>query len=155
LVLALQLFLLVTRADAATTIIRVGYPQLNGGQTPLWNIPENKIDRQYGIEINPVYIPGESGLPSRRFPGRLTWRSPAARLSMRCSAERILSTSVCRSQPTRSPFMPARNQRGARPARQSSWSDKQHPRTLKIFMTIVFLQELESTGFVKELYGGK
>src|SRR6266498_3044501 len=38
--------------------IRVGYPQLNGGQTPLWNIPENKIDRQYGIEINPVYIPG-------------------------------------------------------------------------------------------------
>jgi ABC-type nitrate/sulfonate/bicarbonate transport system substrate-binding protein len=58
LVLALQLFLLVTRADASTTTIRVGYPQLNGGQTPLWNIPENKIDRQYGIEINPVYIPG-------------------------------------------------------------------------------------------------
>ena len=58
LVLALQLFLLVTRADAATTTIRAGYPQLNGGQTPLWNIPENKIDRQYGIEINPVYIPG-------------------------------------------------------------------------------------------------
>jgi len=58
LVLAFQLFLLVTRATAATTTIRVGYPQLNGGQTPLWNIPENKIDRQYGIEINPVYIPG-------------------------------------------------------------------------------------------------
>ena len=58
LVLALQLFLLVTRADAATTTIRAGYPQLNGGQTPLWNIPENKIDRQYGIEVNPVYIPG-------------------------------------------------------------------------------------------------
>ena len=58
LVLAFQLFLLVTRAAAATTTIRVGYPQLNGGQTPLWNIPENKIDRQYGIEINPVYIPG-------------------------------------------------------------------------------------------------
>ena len=54
LVLALQLFLLVTRADAATTNIRVGYPQLNGGQVPLWNIPENKIDRQYGIEIYPV-----------------------------------------------------------------------------------------------------
>jgi ABC-type nitrate/sulfonate/bicarbonate transport system substrate-binding protein len=57
-VLALQLFLLVTRANAATTSIRVGYPQLNGGQTPLWNIPENKIDRQYGIEVHPVYIPG-------------------------------------------------------------------------------------------------
>ena len=54
LVLALQLFLLVTRADAATTNIRVGSPQLNGGQVPLGNIPENKIDRQYGIEIYPV-----------------------------------------------------------------------------------------------------
>lgn len=67
-VLALQLFLLVTRANAATTTIRVGYPQLNGGQTPLWNIPKNKIDRQYGIEIHPVYIPGESGLRSQRSP---------------------------------------------------------------------------------------
>ena len=43
-VLALQLFLLVRGANAATINIRVGYPQLNGGQTPsLWNIPENKI----------------------------------------------------------------------------------------------------------------
>ena len=41
-VLALQLFLLVTRAHAATTNIRVGYSQLNGGQTPLWNIPGNQ-----------------------------------------------------------------------------------------------------------------
>jgi hypothetical protein len=54
LVLALQLFLLVTRADSVMTNIRVGYPQLNDGQLPLWNIPENKIDRQYGIEIHPV-----------------------------------------------------------------------------------------------------
>jgi len=35
-VLALQLFLLVTHARAATTNIRVEYSQLNGGQTPLW-----------------------------------------------------------------------------------------------------------------------
>jgi hypothetical protein len=43
-VLALQLFLLVTHTNAAATNIRVGYPQLNGGQTPpLWNIAENKI----------------------------------------------------------------------------------------------------------------
>jgi hypothetical protein len=54
-VLALQLFLLVTHARAATTNTRVGYSQLNGGQTPLWNIPANKIDRQYGIEIHPFY----------------------------------------------------------------------------------------------------
>ncbi len=43
---------------AAATIVRVGYPQLNGGQTPLWVIPENKLDQKYGIDVNPVYIPG-------------------------------------------------------------------------------------------------
>lgn len=47
-----------TSLEAATTTIRVGYPQLNGGQTPLWNIPENKIDQKYGLDIKPVYIPG-------------------------------------------------------------------------------------------------
>ena len=52
------LFAVSTSLDAATITIRVGYPQLNGGQTPLWNIPENKIDRQYGIDVIPVYIPG-------------------------------------------------------------------------------------------------
>jgi NitT/TauT family transport system substrate-binding protein len=46
-----------TAAQAATTV-RVGYPQLNGGQTPLWNIPESKIDQKYGLDIRPVYIPG-------------------------------------------------------------------------------------------------
>jgi len=53
-VLALQLFLLVTHAHASTTCIRVGYSQLNDGQTPLWNVPENRIDRQYGIATHPV-----------------------------------------------------------------------------------------------------
>jgi ABC-type nitrate/sulfonate/bicarbonate transport system substrate-binding protein len=28
------------------------------GATPLWNIPEGKIDRQYSIDVSPVYIPG-------------------------------------------------------------------------------------------------
>ena len=45
-VLALQLFLLVTRAHASTTSISMGYSQLNDGQTPLWNVLENRIDRQ-------------------------------------------------------------------------------------------------------------
>ena len=45
-------------ATSPTTTIRVGYPQLNGGQTPLWNIPENKLDQKYGLDIKPVYIPG-------------------------------------------------------------------------------------------------
>jgi len=31
-------------AAAAPTTIRVGYPQLNGGQTPLWNIADSKLD---------------------------------------------------------------------------------------------------------------
>jgi ABC-type nitrate/sulfonate/bicarbonate transport system substrate-binding protein len=45
-------------AAAAPTMIRVGYPQLNGGQTPLWNIADSKIDQKYGLDIKPVYIPG-------------------------------------------------------------------------------------------------
>ncbi|HMA82342.1 MAG TPA: ABC transporter substrate-binding protein [Candidatus Binatia bacterium] len=42
----------------AATTVRVGYPQLNGGQTPLWNIPEYKLDQKYGFDVKPVYIPG-------------------------------------------------------------------------------------------------
>ena len=45
-------------AGGATLAIRVGYPQLNGGQTPLWNIRESRIDQKYGIDVHPVYIPG-------------------------------------------------------------------------------------------------
>ena len=45
-------------AAAPKTTIRVGYPQLNGGQTPLWNIADSKIDQKYGLDIKPVYIPG-------------------------------------------------------------------------------------------------
>ena len=43
--------------NGATTI-RVGYPQLNGGQTPLWNIADSKLDQKYGLDVRPVYIPG-------------------------------------------------------------------------------------------------
>ena len=57
-VLVLQLLFLVSRGSAATVNVRAGYPQLNGGQTPLWNIPEGKIDRRYRIDLHPVYIPG-------------------------------------------------------------------------------------------------
>ena len=42
----------------AATTIKVGYPQLNGGQTPLWVIPELKLDQKYGIDVKPVFIPG-------------------------------------------------------------------------------------------------
>ena len=106
LVLALQLFLLVTRADAATTTIRAGYPQLNGGQTPLWNIPENKIDRQYGIEVNPVYIPGGVRLTQSVVSGSvdMALTGGAAVNAMLSGAD--LSTSACRSPPMHFPFTP-------------------------------------------------
>src|ERR1044071_7133182 len=57
----LAIFLLLTSStvlNAATITVRVGYPQLNGGQTPLWNIPESKLDQKYGVDVKPVYIPG-------------------------------------------------------------------------------------------------
>ena len=43
---------------AAPSTLRIGYPQLNGGQIPLWNIPELKLDQKYGLDVKPVYIPG-------------------------------------------------------------------------------------------------
>ena len=58
--LALALVAMVNPADAVT--IKVGYPQLNGGQTPLWLISDAKIDRRYGVEINPVLISGGARL---------------------------------------------------------------------------------------------
>ena len=57
-VLIIGLFAPSSFTQAATIIIKVGYPQLNGGQTPLWAIPELKLDQQYGIDVKPVYIPG-------------------------------------------------------------------------------------------------
>lgn len=53
-------FFAVNHLFAATppTTIRVGYPQLNGGQTPLWNIADSKLDVKYNLDIKPVYIPG-------------------------------------------------------------------------------------------------
>ncbi|HXG50672.1 MAG TPA: ABC transporter substrate-binding protein [candidate division Zixibacteria bacterium] len=47
-----------THAAASSFTVRVGYPQLNGGQAPLWVLPEARVDRQYGVDLKPVYIPG-------------------------------------------------------------------------------------------------
>lgn len=49
-------------ARAAAVSISTAYPQLNGGQTPLWLIPDTGIDRRYGVEIKPVLIPGGARL---------------------------------------------------------------------------------------------
>jgi ABC-type nitrate/sulfonate/bicarbonate transport system substrate-binding protein len=58
LALVIPLLLQSSFTQAATITITVGYPQLNGGQTPLWAIPELKLDQPYGIDVKPVFIPG-------------------------------------------------------------------------------------------------
>ena len=55
---AFAFFAAIPLHAAAATTIRVGYPQLNGGQTPLWNIADSKLDVKYNLDIKPVYIPG-------------------------------------------------------------------------------------------------
>lgn len=49
-------------SHSATISVSAGYPQLNGGQTPLWLIADTGIDRRYGVEIKPVLIPGGTRL---------------------------------------------------------------------------------------------
>jgi ABC-type nitrate/sulfonate/bicarbonate transport system substrate-binding protein len=61
-VLVLIFSAIVGSAVADAQPVRVGFPQLNGGQTPLWTISEVKLDRKYGIEVRPVYIPGGARL---------------------------------------------------------------------------------------------
>ena len=69
-VLVLIICLRAGSANApAPSTIRVGYPQLNGGQIPLWNIPEQRLDRQYGLDIKPVYIPGGVSLTQSALSG--------------------------------------------------------------------------------------
>jgi hypothetical protein len=46
------------RIGGAATTLRVGYPQLNGRQTPLWNIAGSRIDQRFGLDLKPIYIPG-------------------------------------------------------------------------------------------------
>jgi ABC-type nitrate/sulfonate/bicarbonate transport system substrate-binding protein len=58
LALVIPLLLQSSFIQAAAITIKVGYPQLNGGQIPLWVIPELKFDQQYGIDVKPVFIPG-------------------------------------------------------------------------------------------------
>jgi NitT/TauT family transport system substrate-binding protein len=61
--LFLALILLLTgAANAANVAIRAGFPQLNGAQAPLWTIPEAKLDRQYGLDLKLIYIPGGARL---------------------------------------------------------------------------------------------
>jgi len=76
---------------AAPSTIRVGYPQLNGGQIPLWNIPEQRLDRQYGLDIKPVYIPGGVSLTQSALSGSvdIALKGGAAINAMLSGAEMI------------------------------------------------------------------
>jgi ABC-type nitrate/sulfonate/bicarbonate transport system substrate-binding protein len=56
-------------AASSVTPIRVGYPQLNGAVTPLWTIQEAKLDRPYGVDLKPIYIPGGSRLTQTAVSG--------------------------------------------------------------------------------------
>jgi NitT/TauT family transport system substrate-binding protein len=49
-------------AHAANVPVRAGFPQLNGAQAPLWTIPEAGLDRQYGLDLKLIYIPGGARL---------------------------------------------------------------------------------------------
>jgi len=60
--LTLVLLGLVNPPEVTAITIRTGFPQLNGGQTPLWVISEANIDRQYGIDLKTIYIPGGARL---------------------------------------------------------------------------------------------
>lgn len=64
-VLVTALFTLLAAAGgvhAAAISVSAGYPQLNGGQTPLWLMPDTGIDRRYGVDVRPVLIPGGARL---------------------------------------------------------------------------------------------
>ena len=43
LVIAFNLVLVIARTNAAAINIRAGYPQLNGGETPLWNSRNTRL----------------------------------------------------------------------------------------------------------------
>lgn len=60
--LLLMLSVVQNSAVAHGQAVRAGFPQLNGGQTPLWTITEAKLDRKYGIEVRPIYIPSGARL---------------------------------------------------------------------------------------------
>lgn len=69
LVLALLSLSAAAGVDSATVSISAGYPQLNGGQTPLWLMPDTGIDRRYGVEVKPVLIPGGARLTQTAVSG--------------------------------------------------------------------------------------
>jgi len=56
-------------ASAPVTTVRVGYPQLNGAVIPLWTIQEARLDRPYGVDFKPIYIPGGSRLTQTAVSG--------------------------------------------------------------------------------------
>jgi ABC-type nitrate/sulfonate/bicarbonate transport system substrate-binding protein len=61
-VLPVALLAIVEAADGAAPAVRIGYPQLSGGSTPLWVITDAKLDQRYGVDVKPIYIAGGATL---------------------------------------------------------------------------------------------
>jgi ABC-type nitrate/sulfonate/bicarbonate transport system substrate-binding protein len=57
---------------------------LNGGQVPLWNIPENKLNQKHGLDIKPIYIPGGVRLTQSALSGSVDIAMTGAQRSMQC-----------------------------------------------------------------------
>ena len=43
---------------AASAIVRVGYPQPSGAMLPLWLVSDAKLDQQYGVPVQNIFISG-------------------------------------------------------------------------------------------------
>ncbi len=54
---------------AAPLTVRVGYPQMSGGSMPLWVITEARLDRQYSVDVKPIYIAGGARLTQSLIAG--------------------------------------------------------------------------------------
>lgn len=46
------------RLWAATSTLRVGYPQPSGAMLPLWLVTEAKLDQKYGLPVQNIFISG-------------------------------------------------------------------------------------------------
>ena len=46
------------RLFAASSTVRVGYPQPSGAMLPLWLVSEAKLDQKYGVPVQNIFISG-------------------------------------------------------------------------------------------------
>jgi NitT/TauT family transport system substrate-binding protein len=54
---------------AATTPMRVGYPQPSGAMLPLWLVSEAKLDQKYGVPVQNIFISGAARMNQSMIAG--------------------------------------------------------------------------------------